>query len=186
MRFLVSSGPYSFPEMFAIVLFTAGLGFLLHEMSHKVVAKRFGHWAQFRIWTWGILMALFFSVLTGGSFIFAAPGAVYISPRRGTVSDSFQISRQENGLISLAGPAMNVFLAGIFYAILVLRLGEIWSIVGSIGLTVNLFLAAFNMIPFSGLDGSKVLRWKVWLWAAVAIPVWVITYVILFARIPLG
>lgn len=129
-------------------------------------------------------MALMFSVLTGGSFIFAAPGAVYISPRRGATFDNFQISREENGLISLAGPAMNVFLAGIFYVIGVL--GGIWSIVGSIGLTVNLFLAAFNMIPFSGLDGSKVLRWKVWIWAAVAIPIWVITYVILFARIPLG
>ena len=37
-----------FLVVFLISLFTAGLGFLLHELSHKFVARRYGCLAEFR------------------------------------------------------------------------------------------------------------------------------------------
>ena len=80
-------------------------GFLLHELAHKFVAQRYGAWAEFRMYPTGLFMALIFSFL---GFLFAAPGAVFISGR---------INRKQNGIISLAGPATNIAFGAIFIAL---------------------------------------------------------------------
>jgi Zn-dependent protease len=41
---------------------------------------------------------------------------------------------------------------------------------GSFGLTINLLLAGFNMIPWGPLDGRKVLDWGLGPYLAVAVP----------------
>ena len=132
-------------------LLTAGAGFLVHELAHKVVAVRFGQIAEFRA-DYGMLFLAVVSSLAG--FIFAAPGAVY---HRG------RLTPREHGLIALAGPAVNVGLAvlflPLFFAGTLLR-SEFLALVGSRGLMINLFLAAFNMIPFGPLDGKTVLGWS--------------------------
>src|SRR5438046_3133594 len=66
---------------FVIAGFVAtATGFIIHEMGHKFVAIRRGYVAHFRLWTWGLMLTLFTAVATGGSFLFGAPGAVYIAP----------------------------------------------------------------------------------------------------------
>ena len=65
-------------------------------------------------------------------------------------------------LVALAGPASNVVLAAI--AALPLRFGDAGLLLGtpvgnflSLFISLNLLLAAFNMIPIPPLDGSKIL-----------------------------
>ena len=70
-----------FLPIFIASLVTLGLGFIGHELSHRYVARRFGCWAEFRLWPMGLMMALMFALVSGGQMIFAAPGAVYIVPR---------------------------------------------------------------------------------------------------------
>jgi Zn-dependent protease len=48
----------------------------------------------------------------------------------------------------------------------------------SYGFVVNLWLAAFNLIPVPPLDGSKVFAWSKLIWAIIAIPTWL--FVLLF------
>ncbi|RLM57495.1 metalloprotease [Halobellus sp. Atlit-31R] len=147
-------------------LLTAGIGFLLHEVAHKVVAVRFGQIAEFRA-DYGMLFLAVVSSLAG--FIFAAPGAVY---HRG------RITAREHGLIALAGPATNVALAVVFlpvFAVGVLASSDFLSLVGSRGLTINLFLATFNMLPFGPLDGKTVLSWSRTVFAAFFVPALVLT-----------
>jgi Zn-dependent protease len=139
-----------------LALSTAGLGFLLHELAHKVAAVRFGQVAAFRA-DYGMLFLTVVSALAG--FLFAAPGAVV---HRG------RISERENGLIALAGPVTNLALAALFLA-LVAGPGLV-SLVGRQGLFINLLLAGFNMIPFGPLDGRKVLSWSLPVYLATAVP----------------
>jgi Zn-dependent protease len=134
-----------------VSLLTAGAGFLVHEVAHKVVAVRFDQVAEFRA-DYGMLFLAVVSSIAG--FIFAAPGAVY---HRG------RLTPREHGLIALAGPAVNVGLAALFLPVFLsgsLLGSDFLALVGSRGLMINLFLAAFNMIPFGPLDGKTVLGWS--------------------------
>jgi Zn-dependent protease len=147
---------------FVIAAGTLGAGFVLHELSHKFVAQRYGYWAEFRMWPYGLLLVLVGAVI---GFFFAAPGATYIS--------GSSIREKETGVISLAGPLTNVALAIIFLPFLLLGprvsggVGAVFLIVGLLGLQINVTLAAFNMLPVFPLDGSKVFRWNKLYWAAV-------------------
>ena len=62
--------------VFIVAFFTAGIGFLLHEIMHKYVAVSYGLRAEFRA-NYNMLWIALGASLFG--FIFAAPGAVYIS-----------------------------------------------------------------------------------------------------------
>jgi Zn-dependent protease len=135
-------------EAFALSMLTAGIGFLLHELAHKAVAQRFGQVAHFRA-DYGMLLLALAAAFTG--FLFAAPGAVY---HRG------RITERENGLIALAGPVMNLVLALAFAPLALLATGFLGTL-GAFGVSINLLLAGFNMIPFGPLDGRKVLSWSV-------------------------
>jgi len=141
----------NFVITFFISLFTAGLGFLLHELAHKFVAQHYGCAAEFRAWDQLLYLAVGLAVFIG--FIFAAPGAVMISG---------MMTRKENGLISAAGPATNYVLAMIFLGLLYVL--PQWGNVFATGFSINIWLGLFNLIPFGPLDGRKVFYWNKAVW----------------------
>ncbi len=155
-------GPQGSPQAilgnFGVSLVAVGLGFVLHELMHKFTAERFGYQAEFKMWPFGIVFALITSAL---GFIFAAPGATYV---HGT-----DVPDRLNGIISLAGPITNIIIALGFLSFALVG-GPIVSQIGAVGLEVNFFLAAFNMLPVMPLDGAKVWRWNKVLWAVIEIP----------------
>jgi Zn-dependent protease len=162
-RLLTSGG---FLLAVVVSLLTAGVGFLLHELAHKVVAVRYGQLAEFRA-DYGMLFVAVMGALVG--FIFAAPGAVY---HRGRVSE------RELGLIAVAGPVTNLALAVVFLPPLLAGLGggsDLLTLVGSRGVLINVFLAAFNMLPFGSLDGKTVFDWSTVAFLAVFVPALALT-----------
>lgn len=135
--------------------------FILHELSHKIMAQRYGMWAEYRYNKQGLLFALFFSFLVG--VVWAAPGAVYISGYP---------TNEQNGKISSAGPILNIIIAATFLGFL--QVGSNGVVIYSIMKVVcfvNLFLAAFNMLPLQSLnlDGYKVLRWNLYVFILIYI-----------------
>lgn len=170
------------PDVGAIVtaivlsLLTAGVGFLLHELAHKVVAIRFGQIAEFRA-DYNMLFLAVLGALAG--FLFAAPGAVH---HRG------RITKRENGLIALAGPVTNVALAFVFVVPLLVALFGVSSTlvfqIGALGVSINLLLAGFNMIPFGPLDGTKVLAWNKIVYVVVAVPTVLVALLVILVGIP--
>ena len=162
---------YTFPTVFVSSLIAVGAGFLGHELAHKFIAQKFSWKASFRLWPQGLLLALFITLISGGQFIFAAPGAVYLMPIS-FVSNLHQV-KKEFGLVSLSGPLMNIIFAVIFFAIAQLSNIYIITNICFTGFYINLFLAAFNMIPFSPLDGEKIFAWDKLIWTIVALPIWI-------------
>ncbi|QSW98679.1 metalloprotease [Haloterrigena alkaliphila] len=156
-----------FLAMVALSFVTVGVAFLLHELAHKVVAIEHGQIAEFRA-DYQMLFLALMGALVG--FLFAAPGAVY---HRG------QISQRENAMVALAGPITNHLLALMFLPLMIFP--GIVGTVGQMGVWINLFLAAFNMIPFGPLDGKSVYDWHKGVFLAVFVPTALVAgYVIVF------
>ena len=172
------------PGWETILILTLGVstGFLLHEMAHKFVALHFGYFAEYRANMVGLALAI---VMAFGGFLFAAPGAVMISrsnvPQELYMQDTFgqeeQMRREKREmlLISLAGPMTNIVLAILFF-LLVFPLvssksgSSLWIPAANFAISINLILAAFNMLPFGPLDGKKIFDSNRLVWALVGVP----------------
>jgi len=147
-----------------VTIVGVGSAFMIHELAHKFVAIRLGAFARFQLWESGLLIALLSAIATGGQYIFAAPGAVYIYAQ--------SLSRQANGLISIAGPLTNLLLGGLFFGVFLFALGTNNNYLVYLGYTaasINFFLGFFNMIPLGPLDGGKVLNWNIGAWILLAV-----------------
>lgn len=142
---VLSPGFYS---KFVLASITVGAGFLLHELGHKIIAQRYGCFAEFRSFDQMLLLAIIMSFF---GFIFAAPGAVMISGR---------VNNARSGKISAAGPIVNLILAMIFLPLIFLPLAPYLRLVGYYGFMINSWLALFNMIPFWLFDGYKIFKWS--------------------------
>ena len=145
------------PTLALFAALAALTGFVAHEMAHKIVAQRQGFWAEFRMSTYGLIMAVVTSVL---GFIFAAPGATL-------VGDTGGMDRRSWGRTSLAGPMTNVAFAAIFYgaSIAVYLAGSVLFVWLLALAFINAWFGTFNLFPFGVLDGRKVYRWDPRIWA---------------------
>jgi Zn-dependent protease len=163
--FNVSVLPYGLVMSF-VGIFTA---FFVHEISHKVIAQRYGLWAEFRMFPNGLRLAFILGILT--PIVIAAPGAVMFRGETRTF---------ETGRIAVAGPLANIMIAGLTLVLyrVFFEFGLIGAIIGFICL-VNVLLATFNLLPYGPLDGLKVLRWNGIVWSillVIAIIIFVILY----------
>ena len=159
-----------------VMLIAVGPAFILHEIGHKIVAKKYGCWAEFRVDPSGLKFGIAMAAIIG--ILFMAPGAVMVAGL---------VTRRQNGHIAIAGPAVNfgLFLIGIPIGGIILGLtGATESApyleAGAINLKAmvfdivyywilfNLVLGLFNLIPFGPLDGAKIKDWNE--------PVWFISF----------
>lgn len=143
-------------------LIAVGFAFVLHELGHKFMAQSKGLWSEFRAWPTGLVLAIGMAILSRGSFVFAAPGATMISPlKKNKFGYTMQILKPKDlGQIGLIGPVINIILCLIFGS-----LAAFFPLVlFKIGAQVNAWLAIFNLIPLSVLDGQKVWHWSKAIW----------------------
>jgi len=131
-------------------------GFFMHEMGHKYTAQKYGCWAEFRAWKRGLLLAVVTSFI---GFLFAAPGAVYI---RGNVT------MEENGKISAAGPGMNLLMVLVMLPVALFVPGFFGALAVGV-IFINTILGLFNLIPFGQLDGAKIWRWNKMIYLGLAL-----------------
>ena len=163
--FTLIQDPLTLLFLFGVSLLAVGTGVGLHEIMHKVVAQRYGLWAEFRYDLRGLALAFVFALI---GFIYGAPGATWISG---------MVTPERNGRISAAGPLTNVILGTVF-------LGGFLAVMNDVGLLgslltfafgevaiVNIVLGGFNLIPVMPLDGAKVWRWNKAIWVLLVVVV---------------
>jgi Zn-dependent protease len=142
-----------------ITLVVVGSSFVLHELLHKFTAQRFGFWSEFRASYTMLAFAILFAAIAG--IVFAAPGATMIYGPT--------ITKRQNGIISAAGPLLNLALGGLFLLLYLLTpSGSVLSELGQLGFIINVWFSAFNLLPIGPLDGRKVLDWGVLQYIAIA------------------
>jgi Zn-dependent protease len=152
---LYSGGQVTSPFFVRILILaalTAGLGVVLHELAHRVVARHYGATAHF-VANDGMLIISILIAFSG--FLFAAPGAVW---------HSGWLTKRQSALIAAAGPITNMVLALIFVgALLVARTLAVPPLLLDglrMGFHINAILGVFNMLPIGPIDGAKVLNWN--------------------------
>ena len=133
--------------------------FLLHEIAHKITARNYGCWAEFRASPGGLRFGIILAAITG--WIFMAPGAVMVYGNT---------TKSQFGKVALAGPISNIILWIIGIILILFGLetsgtltvpyagndkGMLWWWCVS-----NAGLALFNMIPLGPLDGRKIKHWS--------------------------
>lgn len=153
---VLSSSLSNFYTNFIIAALTVGIGFLLHELGHKIVAQHYKCFAEFRSFDNMLILAIAMSFF---GFIFAAPGAVMIAGK---------VNKEKNGIISAAGPIVNLALALIFLALAFIGLPNLFKLIVSYGFMINSWLALFNMMPFWLFDGSKIWKWNKFAYSIIA------------------
>ena len=144
-----------------LVTFTPG--FLVHEIAHKVQARKYGCWAEFRASPGGLRLGVIVAAIIG--VVFMAPGAVMVAGNT---------SKEQFGKIALAGPVSNVALwcIGLAFAVTVGSPNIYFDLFIFYWMMANGILGALNMLPFGPLDGKKIRTWSVpvfWIWLIICL-----------------
>jgi Zn-dependent protease len=135
--------PRDFPgwsdaQYWIVAAATAALFFasvLAHELSHALVARRFGLAVE------GITLFIFGGV---------------------TTIDADSRTPREEALIAIAGPAASLVIGGALVVIgLFVNQPQLGALLAWLGF-VNVALAVFNLIPGFPMDGGRVLRAFLW------------------------
>lgn len=142
----------AFVMLFLMCTVLVVVSFLFHELGHKFMAQKLGLWSEYRMFNMGLVLTLVSSLI---GFLFAAPGAVMING---------YIDKKTNGLISIAGPAVNIVLSAIGILGCLLLNGSPAIIFFFLLGTLNAALALFNLLPIPPLDGSKIIKWNPLIW----------------------
>jgi len=166
----IRSGPLAFSLFCVLSLITLAPAFILHEIAHKVVARHYGCWAEFRADPAGLRFGIILAAVLG--IVFMSPGAVMVAGKT---------TRPQFGRIALAGPVTNMGLWAAGYLLWTL-LGGLFTIIDMLiayWLWGNAILAAFNMIPIGPLDGRKIKAWSdsiYYAWLVTALGIVYLTY----------
>lgn len=152
------SDPSAFLVYGVLALITFTPGFLIHEIAHKIQARKYGCWAEFRASPSGLRFGVLLAAILG--IVFMAPGAVMVAGNT---------TREQFGKVALAGPVSNVVLwcIGLASAVAFGGWGGIVDDVIYYWMWANGILGALNMLPFGPLDGKKIKTWSdvmFWLW----------------------
>lgn len=143
--------------LFGLCVALVFCSFILHEFGHKFSAQYYGMESEFQLFPMGMLLTLATSFL---GFLFAAPGAVVIYGRP---------TKKMKGVISAAGPIVNIVLAAVgIWGCLQFNY-SVYVLVFLMLATLNGFLALFNMLPIPPMDGSNIIRWSYVVYAGMII-----------------
>jgi Zn-dependent protease len=142
------------PLLFATLALGFAMAFILHELSHKSVAQRYGFLAEFRLNLIGIIISIA-SIFLPVKIL--APGAVFVEGRF--------ITSEDFGKIALAGPITNLLQSIVLLIAFWLTTEIEWSFTFLLLSLLNSDLSLFNLLPISIFDGAKVAAWsrRTWL-----------------------
>ncbi len=143
---------------FFIAFSISVLCYFPREFIQRISARKMNMYSRYRIWVPGVVSAVISSLI---GFVFAAPGTIDFSLKYYERYGKKQvgITLKQMGLIAEVGFLYNLILGIIFMAI-----SFNGTFIFSVIAKINFYIAFFNLLPISNLDGVKLIRWKPALW----------------------
>ncbi|EZQ01888.1 MULTISPECIES: peptidase M50 [Acidianus] len=145
-------GGFIFPVVAAV------LAIIPHEIAHRQVARRYGCYSRFTLSFTGFLATTIINLIAFFGLVFFS-GYTLIACR------FFSADNEINGKTAAAGPATNIALALLFYVLSHVTPFFLLNLFFFYVSAFNAFVAFFNLLPFWVLDGLKVFKWNIAVWA---------------------
>ncbi len=148
-------------NLYIIIVYITGfaLSYLMHELAHRIVARRNNVRAYFKLDPVGSMLTLV-SAIPMLPIKFISPGAVVLAA---------PTTLKVIGSTAFWGPATNIIISTVLYILSIISAPVLLSPwLSSILLILskfNAFIAFFNLLPFGPLDGLKIIRWSLPRWA---------------------
>jgi len=131
-------------------LVASGLIILVREAAKRAVNVLQGVYAEYRIWTLGVILLLLSAILFRVPFAF--PGKTKFHPAG--------LTRRKKGIANMTGVATCLGLAALFFYMPNIGFRD----TGGLGVAICLMSAFFTMFPISPLDGKAIYEWKKAVW----------------------
>lgn len=131
------------------------LSFLVHISAQRVMALFCGFKVEYRLWMYGLGLALILAVVSRGKLWFIVPGGIIVYHLTGHRLGSFRygLNFWPLGLTGASGPIGSVFLAIFFKLLLYISPGN--ALLHK-AMVFNIWYALLTMLPIPPLDGSHM------------------------------
>lgn len=139
-------------NLFNTFLITS-IAVLVHESAHKLAAIHKGYVAEHKPWWSSILFGIMLTFITQGNMFFFGFGVLVYhlaGERLGTFRFGFNM--KDVGFIALAGPMGNLAMVILFKIVFLINN----SPYAEKAMLINIWFAAFNMLPIPWVDGGDV------------------------------
>jgi len=151
-----------------IYVLVTGVAVAVHEITHHIIARKYGCSSQIKFYYTGILVTF------ATAWIF---GNVFAQPLMTRITETGNVQKRDMGLVMLAGPAISIILAFLF--LMLIPMGGIWVLAGTTGFAVNLLEGTYALVPFTPMDGKTIFSWNKLIWVVSFVPV-ITLYLILY------
>ncbi len=131
------------------------LTFLVYQSAQRITALKSGFKAEWRVWTYGLLIGLVLAFVSRGQLWFLAPGGMIVYHMAGHRITSFRygLNYWPMGVSALAGPVSCAFLALLFKLLSGVFPANLLIIKA---MKINIWFAIINLLPIPPMDGSNM------------------------------
>ncbi|MBR9679218.1 MAG: hypothetical protein GON13_03040 [Nanoarchaeota archaeon] len=149
------------------VFVLAGLSFLFFQLVQKAVAQIYGARTRYVLWTKGFIFSFIVGIASLGKLVFFSMGFTEIVKYRGSRlgKKSLSLGEDERGKIILSGVLASLGIAFLIKLLSPFLSNNVWVT----GVSINVLIAIFNLIPVPPLSGSYVFVWNRVVWAITSI-----------------
>lgn len=159
LAFIVADRLAIQPDLLIIYMVMGGIALIMHNLGHRMVARKLEIEGHYKIWGWGTITMLLTSWLFGMAF--SQPGHYVFD-------DEEDIENRDMAFVTLAGPAISMLFAILFLPFALIG-GEAGQIAVA-GFIMNLMTAVYNLMPFSPMDGKVIYDWSRLFWMLTFVP----------------
>ncbi|MEM4336714.1 MAG: hypothetical protein QXG86_01795 [Candidatus Woesearchaeota archaeon] len=163
LGFMFSFGEWGTEKLDALIrifnwfnsIIVVGFALFIYLLAQRITAIRKGYSVEYKIWFYGLIIALLITFITRGRVILAFVGTTLIYHLEGHRLGKFRygLNYKDLGVISLMGPLSTLFIAFIFKFLSTILTN---SPLVSKMVVVALSITCINMLPLPWIDGGNV------------------------------